>query len=145
MSNLSEIKTQLDLLVASASGFEQLTHILNIEKNRFTEGGRFGIIPRGGREVKGQTQAITQDLIFSVVLTNTYISNSISDQALIDKVIVLMGLFDDIYKSIANSKCNKPDIVLMVSTFDVSEAIIIESEKTIIVEGNLTVRVRNTL
>lgn len=145
MSKIATLHSNLKTIVQSQTSFTELTHILNIEKNKFTQGGRFGIIPRGARETEGTTRAITQDLIFSVVLTDTFITQSINDSGIVSKVISLMDSFETIYKEASNTKVLASDIVLLVSTFDISEAIVLENEKTIIVEGNLTIRVRNTL
>jgi len=145
MSKIATLHGNLKTIVASTTSFTELTHILNIEKNKFTQGGRFGVIPRGAREAQGVTKAVTQDLIFSIVLTDTFISQSISDSGIMTKVISLMDAFENIYRECSNTKILATDIVLLVSTFDISEAIILETEKTIIVEGNLTIRVKNTL
>jgi len=145
MSSTADIKAQLDILVGEATGFAMLAHLLRIEKNSFSEGGKFGVLPRGSREIPGNTLNITKDFVFSVILTDTYISASVSDSAILGKMIALTDKFEAIYTKIAKTKCNLPSVVLGVSTFDVFEAILVEEEKTIIVEGNLTIKVRISL
>jgi hypothetical protein len=132
-NNLKEI-------VQEVTGAKPLTHTLRIEDNKFSEGMRFGVLPRGSKESKGVTNNLTSDYVFSIILTQTYITSNITDEDIIQKVLTLTSQFELIFKNVFTSKMKAPDIVIALNDFDISEALLLEKEKTIIVEGNLSVK-----
>lgn len=144
--SVKEILNNLTDIVADVTEYSKLTHVLDIARNKFREPERkFGVIPRGVSETSGVTNQITQDYMFSIILTDTYISTNLTDDALIEKTVDLVSDFDEIYKECVNTKCRSSDIVMLVNQFNVNEAVIVEEEKTIIVEGFLTIRINNRM
>lgn len=140
-SIVSQVYTNLKSLVAAQTTYTELSHVFNLSKNRFkTPCGRYGVLIRDTIEVQGSTQRLTHDRRFSVILINSYVTDSVDDSSIVQKQITLIGEFDKIYKEAINTKLGLPSIVMNISTFDISEPIIVEEEKLIMIEGSVTVR-----
>lgn len=140
-SNLKTLHANLETLVATTTGYTRLTHILDLDKNKFTpSSARFGVIPRGQQEVAGNTRNATIDYIFSIVICKSYITQASSDENIITTVLDISEKYDDIYKQAVSSKINATNIVINVSNFSLSEPVVIEKEKLIVIEGNFVIR-----
>lgn len=148
MSNVETIYNNLKISVGSTLGsdFSELTHTLNLEKNRF--GGaskKFGVLPSSIREVQGQTKANTTQQGFEIILTESYVSDNISDDALIAKILTLMGKFEEIYRELIKTKANSPTIVINCSDLQLENALIVSEEKIIIVQASVQITSRISL
>jgi hypothetical protein len=140
-SIVSDLYNGLESIVATQTGFTKLTHLNNLSKNKFTiPSGRYGVLIRDAREVTGSTQRVTHDRRFSVILINSYITDSLNDHGIITKQIELISEFDNIYKEALNTKLGKPNLVMNVSTFDISDPTVVEDEKLIVLEGLITIK-----
>lgn len=143
-SNVQTIYSAMKTLISATLGsdFSELTHTLNLEKNRFDGASkRFGVLPGSANEVPGVTKTNTVSQTFEIILTESYISDNISDDALINKVLVLMGKFDDIYKVLINEKAGVPSVV-NVNNLSVDNAVIVSEEKVIVVQASVDIVAR---
>lgn len=142
MSNTLAILAGIKNIVSATLGvsYSELTHVLSLEKNRFDGASqRYGVIPQAQSETSGTTQANTIDQTFAIVLTDSYISSALTDSGIIDKIVELMGKFEDINKQLVIQKAGVPS-VLFVGDFAISEALVVEEDKLIIIEGRVNVR-----
>jgi len=145
MSNLSTVLASIESLVKGVTSYTELTHILDISLNKFSVGKRFGVVPRRVEQNNSGTMRITQDYFFSIILTDTYISQNLNDKEIVEKAVDLMEMFDSIHKECANTKCNQPSIVMLVDGFDITEPVILLKEKTIIIESVMKVKCNYSL
>ena len=148
MSNVETIYTNLKSRVGAVLGsdFSEITHTLNLDKNRFDgTSKKFGVLPSSARETTGQTRANTVTQGFEIILTESYISESISDNDLMTKILSLMGKFEDIYKDLINEKAGSPAIVINCSDLQLENALIVSEEKVIIVQASVQITSRVSL
>jgi hypothetical protein len=76
-------------------------------------------------------------------LTDEYITDVEGDDAVITKMITLMGKLEDVFKALTVNKCGAPTIVRNVSGFAIDESMIFREpmkDRIIVVEGRFTVR-----
>jgi hypothetical protein len=144
-SNLNTVLTSINNIVKDITSYTELTHILDISLNKFGVGKRYGVVPRRVEQSTGNTMRITQDYYFSIILTDTYISQSLNDKEIVAKAVELMAMFDNIHKECAKTKCNQESIVMLVDGFDITEPIVLIKEKTIIIESVMKVKCNYSL
>jgi len=143
-STLSSIFNGVKGVVSSTlpSDYVELSHVYDIKKNKFTGAEkRFGVIPRQVAEAPGVTKANTLEQEYSMLLTDSYISIVGGDSGIIDKIIELQGLFESVFTQLVVQKAGNPNC-LLVSDFSVGEALVVQEEKLIIIEGSVKVRYR---
>jgi len=145
MSTKQTLFTNLKGIVADASGYTSLTHAINLEKNKFSSGGRYAVRPLGSTEVEGSTKRVTHDHRFSIVLINSYITDNLNDDSIIDKQLELDEKFEDIYRQCMNTKVGAPDTVMTITNLDISDPVIVSEEKLVVIEGTLIVRAKFNL
>lgn len=137
----SQIYTSLKTLVGTQTGYTALTHVINLSKNKFNvAGNRYGVVIRGASEAQMSTKRLTHNYKFSVILTNTYISDNLNDDSIIAKQLELLGKFELIYKEAANTKLGLPDVVMNMTGFDTSQPVVVEDDKLILIEGLITIQ-----
>lgn len=143
MSNASTIFSGVKTVVQSALGSEysELTHTMNLEKNTFSGASkRWGILPSGGFEERGNTQNNTVSQGFKVILTDDYITSECGDSEVIGKVVSMIGLLESVFKALVKQKCGAPTAVILVNGFSIDETLVWEDEKIIVIEANFQVR-----
>lgn len=143
-SVLSSIFSGVKGIVSSTlpSDYSELSHVYDIKKNKFTGAEkRFGVIPRQVAELPGVTKANTLEQEYSILLTDSYISIVGGDSGIIDKILELQGLFESIFTQLVVQKAGHPNC-LLVSGFTIGEALVVQEEKLIIIEGGVKVRYR---
>jgi len=146
MSNISTIMSGVKSVTQTALGtsWKPLEHIVAIEKNKWKNcTSRWGVLPSGADEAQGVTHANTLSHTFRIVLTDEYITDVEGDDAVITKMITLMGKLEDVFKALTVNKCGAPTIVRNVSGFAIDESMIFREpmkDRIIVVEGRFTVR-----
>ena len=137
----AQIYTNLKALVGTTTGYTVLTHSVNLSKNKFNvAGNRYGVIIRGATEAQMSTKRLTHNYQFSVLLTNTYISDNLNDDGIITKQLALLGQFEAIYKEAVNTKLGLSSIVMNINGFNTSQPVVVEEDKLIIIEGLITIQ-----
>ena len=147
-SNVGTIYTNLKNLVGTTLGssFQELTHTLRLEKNKFgTTAKRYGVRPASVNEVQGQTRSNTVTQAFEIILTESYVSENISDNDLMTKILSLMGKFEDLHKAIINEKGGSPSVFINCVNMSIDNAILVPEEKVIVVQGTFNVLSRVSL
>jgi hypothetical protein len=146
MSNIETIMTGVKTVVQAALGtsWKPLEHIIAIEKNKWKGcTTRWGVIPSGAEEVSGVVHANTLTHTIRICITDEYITCVEGDDAIVTKMIVLMGKLEDIFKALTLNKCGAPTIVRNVSGFAIDESMMFREpmkDRIIVVEGRFTVR-----
>jgi len=145
MSIIEGIQTGIDSRLATLlePEYEKLTHVYRIEKNRFDGASlRYGSIPVGATPLAGETKAVTRGQGFELLLCESYISASITDDEIREKVITLSGKMEEIETDFMVEKAGAPVYVTNVQPFTIENAVLIEDHKVIVVQASFIVQYR---
>lgn len=140
----SAIKTRISTVLGST--YQELTHVFDLSKNRFAGASLgYGLLPASSNETSGETMANTYLQGFKIILTDSYISDSLSDSELIAKTITMLEKLEGIFKDLVVQKCGSPANVQSVLNFAVDSAVIAKEDKVIVVEASFDVRLKISL
>ena len=135
----------IEAQVAATLGAEwkKLTHVYRLEMNRFDGADKaYGVIPIGAVPINGQTKHVTRGQGVELLLTESYISESITDDELRAKVLNLCAQFEQIELDMMEQKAGGLAGVENVSPFSVENAIMVKDEKVILVQATFVVTYR---
>jgi len=123
--------------------YDELTHVFDISKNRFSGASkRYGLVPASANETAGETQSNTYLQGFRIILTDSYISDALSDSELITKTLALIEKTEYIFKNLVIQKCGSPLYVQNVLHMAVDSSVIAKEDKVIVVEASFDVRMK---
>ena len=124
------------------SSWSKLSHVYHIEKNRFDGATlKYGVIPIGAVPALGQTKFVTRGQGFEILLTESYITDAISDEDLRSKVLSLCGKMEELEVEMIKEKAGYPSAE-NVLPFTIENAMIVKKEKVILVQASFVVQYR---
>ena len=81
----------------------------------------------------------TLSTTFEIILTESYISDSISDVELNAKILSLMGKFETLFSDIVKLKAGSPGLVINIEGFNIDSALLVTDDKVIVVQGSFSI------
>jgi hypothetical protein len=143
MSNISTIFAGCETVIQNTLGvsWKRLEHVVKLEENKWGSGSsRWGLMPAAANPISGETRANTISQGFRILLTDAFITTVTGDSEVITKTVSLLGQLETLFKNLVLQKCGAPSVVRHVYSFAYEEALILNKEKIIIVEGKFFVQ-----
>jgi|SRR6056297_4154836 len=140
-----DIYNNIKTLIADtlSSDHKELSHVFDIAQNKFQGSSKgYGLLPNSANEIAGETQANTMSQGFKIILTDSYISNNLSDAELTTKTLQMIEATETIFKELVLKKCGSPAMIQNVLNFAVESAVIAKEDKVILVEATFDVRIK---
>jgi hypothetical protein len=147
MSNVSDIYTGIKTQVQAALGstYTPLTHMLNLEKNIFTDSSkRWAVIPGAAGESVTTTNHNTLTQSFKIFLSDGYITDEYDDSSVVSIYVELMGAMEMVYKQLVKTKCGS-SVVVNLNGLSIDNALRWEEKKVILIEASFDVVSRISL
>lgn len=135
--------TKARLQAVLGTDYQPLTHVVNIESNKFKGcAKRFGVVPQGQSEFLGETKANTSTQQIKIILTDSYVTSVLNEDDIIEKMLSINDKLESIFRDLVLTKCGAPSVVVWCGNFSIETSVLYETEKIIITEAAFDVRSR---
>jgi hypothetical protein len=145
MSNVATIYANLKTAIQTAlgSGYLAQPHMMDLEDNSFqVNPKRWSAVPGPVTEVPGVTRFWTGDIDFTISLTDSWVTKTGGDSAVVDKTIAMLDKMFALYSYLVDNKAGTPATVMLVHSLQVQEPLLMKKEHVVLVEAIVKVRTR---
>lgn len=147
-TNAVTIITSTKVRIASVLGatYSELAYTNDVSKNSFKGNfKRYGLISRDMVEISSVTRYVTMEHTFELILTDSYINQSMTDAQELAKGPILQDLAFDIYRDLMNMKAGSPSIVISVSDLSSIAPETLSEDGVVVVRAQFKIKYRNTI
>lgn len=128
------------------SGYVNAPYGVDFLKNSQKNSGKiYSVLPGTISNVQTVTRSVTYDQEFNIMIGDTYINKSMSDDLQQTAAITLIELAKNLFKDVLDSKCGVPSICLNTTQLQVEEPVHVPESKLVIIEMSFIVKYRELL
>ena len=144
MTSIATVYANIKTIIQTTLGsqYAELNHDYDITRNSFEQASkRWGLVIEQAPEVQGNTRELTNQITFSILLTDEFKHSEETDIGLRNQAVELFDKMAAIYKQLIIQKAGGT-YVSQVSDFSILRVSVIEKTRIIECLGQFNVRVK---